>query len=1262
MRHWNLWSNRAFFDEQGQPIYFQAVGINITERKKAEEVIENERAYLSAVLDNIEEAIVICDAEGQISRFNEKARRLHGLPEEPIPPDQWAEHYDLYKEDGITPLPMEEIPLFRALQGERVLNAEIVVAPKYSGPYNLVCSGHALTDSTGYVTGAVIAMHDITEHKRMEQSLRRERDISQRYLDTTQTMMVALDAEGRITMINRAGRELLGYAEKDILGCNWFEIFLPQPEGMEYVYPVFQEMMDGNLKSIEYFENSIICKDGTQRLMGWHNAFLMDDDGQVVGTLSSGEDITERKQTEEALRSSEKNLSQTLHSIGDAVITTDTNGCIVRMNPVAEELTAWSIQEAQGKSLTEVFTIVQAETRQKCENPVEKVLLSGNIQGLANHTVLIAKDGKEYQIADSASPIRNDQGEIAGVVLVFRNVTEEYISRQLTEKRLELVEYATSHSMDDLLTKMLDEVGKFVHSPIGFYHFVHADQRMLTLQQWSTQTLRDFCSVEAKGMHYSIDKAGVWVDCVREKRPVIHNDYASLSHRKGLPEGHPRVTRKLVVPVMRENKIMAILGVGNKPADYTEKDQEIVSFLADITWEIVQQKMDEEKVRDLNLFLDSTLNSLSYHIAVLDEHGDIILVNQSWREFAQENDIPADYVSEGVNYLSVCDQATGEKAEEAEPFAQAIRMVISGERDSFNLEYPCHSQNKLRWFIGRITPFSEFPPRRVLVSHENITQRKQTEQALKQSEKRLADIIEFLPDATLAIDREKRVIIWNRAIEEMTGVPASEMIGKGGHAYTIPFYGKAQPQLMDLVFEDLEEIQALYPTIIRQGNTLLAEVFCNALYNNRGAWIFAKASPLHDAEGNVVGAIEVIRDITDRKQAEQAWLQAKEQAEAANKSKTEFLANMSHEIRTPINGIMGMLQLLQMSNPDAEQNEYLNKALQSTQRLNRLLTDILDLSKIEADKMEIREEEFNLSEIFQSIQDIFKQTVEQNQNTLHIDMDENIPQTMIGDSTRLTQILFNIVGNACKYTHNGQVNVYASLLPQTRPLDNCNLLFCVEDSGKGIPEDKLDRVFESFTQSNDSDSPYTRKYEGAGLGLPLVKRLVHLMHGNASISSQESEGTSIYVSLPFRLPQSQQMPTELQPQEQIFQPRNRHILIVDDDETTQFHIARLLEKEGFKVTVIENGKRAWKEFQEKSFDCILMDIQMPVLDGVEASKQIRSTESNYRVIPIIALTAYAMSGDREKFLEAGIDDYIAKPVDNDELMQVLERNLSGARS
>ncbi len=226
----------------------------------------------------------------------------------------------------------------------------------------------------------------------------------------------------------------------------------------------------------------------------------------------------------------------------------------------------------------------------------------------------------------------------------------------------------------------------------------------------------------------------------------------------------------------------------------------------------------------------------------------------------------------------------------------------------------------------------------------------------------------------------------------------------------------------------------------------------------------------------------------------------------------------------------------------------------------------------------------------------------------------------------------------------------------------CRLLFVVKDNGPGIPEDKIEHIFETFTQANESDSPYTRQYEGAGLGLPLVKRLVCLMGGNACICSQSGQGTTFYVGLPFKVPEAlQQQAGGLQEERNPASAGAAHVLLVDDEQSSQLYIRRLLEKNGYWVTVAENGEEALAKLAQDQYDCVLMDVQMPVLDGVEATKKIRSSNLVFKDSPIIALTAYAMAGDREKFLEAGMDDYLAKPVDKDELLTVLERNLSGSQ-
>jgi len=679
----------------------------------------------SVFLDSVTELMTTLDLELRIQWANLAAgESVHEDPENLV-----GRHcYEVWHGRQT---PCEDCPVQWTIQTGEAHNNE-VVSP--DGRYFFIKSYPLFAPEGGLEAVAELTL-DISESKRTEEKLQKNSDLLAKTQEIAQVGSWELDPVANSLTWSEEAFRIFGLEphESDLAYQDFLDMVHPEDRAM--VDSAYTNSLREERDSYEVDHRIIRADTGEIRYVHEKCSHERDREGNVVRSVGMVQDVTPRKRAEEDLRLSERNLSQILHSIGDAVITTDVTGRIVRMNPVAEELTACGLREAQGKALAEVLRIVESESRQVCEDPVQKVLLSGEIRGLANDTVLLARDGREYQIADSAAPIRNDSGEITGVVLVFRDVSEEYITKRLTEKRLELVEYAASHTLDEFLTRMLDEVGDFVNSPIGFYHFVHPDQKTLTLQQWSTRTLREFCSVESKGMHYAIEQAGVWVDCVRTKKPTIHNDYASLPHKQGLPQGHPQVVRELVAPVLREGTIMAFLGVGNKPAEYTEKDQEIVSFFADVTWEIVQQKQAEEKVRDLNRFLGSTLDSLSYHIAVLNEQGEIVQVNRAWREFAQDNGISAELVSEGVNYLDVCSNATGKGAEWAESFAEGVRMVISGESDSHGLEYPCHSPDEKRWFLARVAPFSDSAPRRVVIGHENITERKLMEQKLSSQAK-----------------------------------------------------------------------------------------------------------------------------------------------------------------------------------------------------------------------------------------------------------------------------------------------------------------------------------------------------------------------------------------------------------------------------------------------------------------------------------------------------------------------------------------------
>ncbi len=403
-------------------------------------------------------------------------------------------------------------------------------------------------------------------------------------------------------------------------------------------------------------------------------------------------------------------------------------------------------------------------------------------------------------------------------------------------------------------------------------------------------------------------------------------------------------------------------------------------------------------------------------------------------------------------------------------------------------------------------------------------------------------------------------------------------------------------------------------------------------------------------------ALRNSRTIERLVESERSANRAAEVADAANKAKSEFLANMSHEIRTPLNGILGMIQLMQTTALDEEQKEYVDMAHKSTKRLNRLLTDILDLSRIEVGQIEIREDVFDPGEVLESIGDIFVHAAQKNNDKIKAVMDENIPERLVGDSTRLTEILFNLVGNACKYTKDGHIGVELTEINNSGE-DISRLLFTVSDNGPGIPDEKISQVFETFTQANNTVSPFARQYEGAGLGLALVKRLVKLMGGNVAIDSEPGKGTTVYVNLPFKICRNDEIRDDRQIESGDEVGPAKRILLVDDDKISSLHGQRVLEKTGYYVEVAENGRDALDKLSRNDFDCVLMDIQMPIIDGVEATKRIRSSTYGFSNVPVIALTAYAMTGDREDFIQAGMNDYISKPIDRKDLVEVLKKNI-----
>ena len=519
----------------------------------------------------------------------------------------------------------------------------------------------------------------------------------------------------------------------------------------------------------------------------------------------------------------------------------------------------------------------------------------------------------------------------------------------------------------------------------------------------------------------------------------------------------------------------------------------------------------------------------------------------------------------------------------------------------------------------------------------DVTERGQVLEAMRQAEERLALAVAGSNEGIWDWDRVADTVYFSPRWKEIIGYADHELSN-----HLDEWSSRIHP-------EDRERVLAVNNEFSTSDDTHFIVEYRLLHKDGTYRWILGRGTCLRDAEGKPYRMAGSHADITERKAMEQDLIKARDEALAANRSKGEFLANMSHEIRTPLNGVLGMLQLLEGLNLSFEQRQYIAMAASSARRLTGLLSDILDLSRIESGRLVMDSRPFSLLELFQTTHGIFSMPTRDKGVRFEISIGPGLPETLVGDELRLRQILFNIVGNAVKFTAEGFVRVDVSSLGQG-PDGRWRLLFCVEDSGPGIDDGIIADVFEPFSQGEED---FVRQHQGAGLGLAIVKRLLLMMDGSLAVDTS-SAGSTICFSMPFAVGEIRVSETEET------YPAGSHslkILLAEDDAISVFAVRRILEKQGHSVTTAGDGLQALEELRREHCDLILMDVQMPNVDGVQATRLIREDESlgGKRKVPIVAMTAYAMSGDREKFLEAGMNDYVAKPVSVHELERVISR-------
>lgn len=544
--------------------------------------------------------------------------------------------------------------------------------------------------------------------------------------------------------------------------------------------------------------------------------------------------------------------------------------------------------------------------------------------------------------------------------------------------------------------------------------------------------------------------------------------------------------------------------------------------------------------------------------------------------------------------------------------------------------------------------------------------RLRTEEALRRSEERFSLAMEASRDGLWDWNTVTDEVYYSPGYASMLGYQLDEM------AADINFWlERVHP-------EDRAAVQRMNEACLDNRRDAVEQEFRMQTRNGRWVWISSRGRVVkRDETGRGLRMVGTHMDITARKLAEQEAVRAKELAETANQAKSQFLANMSHELRTPLNGVVGMLQLLRESALKPEQDEYAFMALGAVQRLHRLLSDILDISRVEAGKLPLVDEVFQVRPALRQVVGLYQPMAAQAGLRLNLHVDPGVPEAMVGDVLRLQQVIGNLLGNAFKFTSTGGISVEVSSLPCGKP--GCHrLLFVVEDSGTGIAEKTLGELFTPFVQGGEG---YQREHQGAGLGLSICRRLVHLMGGEITLESELGSGTTFCFCVALseagervdaprdsilatpKLQETMSVPDEA-PASLIHSASGEEgdvskalrILVVEDDRVSGIALTRQLEKLGHGVTLARDGSQALDALREQRPDLVLMDVQMPVMDGLEATGHLRNDPEFAAVadVPVVALTAYAMESDQERFLAGGMDQCLTKPVNMEKLRGVLD--------
>lgn len=929
----------------------------------------------------------------------------------------------------------------------------------------------------------------------------------------------------------------------------------------------------------------------------------------------------------QSLLVSEEKLSITLSSIGDAVIATDANARISLLNPVAEKMTGWLQAEAIGRPIAEVFIIINKQTRQEATIPVLDALAYGTIQGLANHTVLIARDGSERDIADSCAPIRDSSKLVIGAVLVFRDVTEEYAIKQALHDSATFVQTVLNTTTDGIVC-------------------LHANSSIIEKVNPATEHMFGYSEQEIHGQ-----KLNFLVPELSDEQKS-----GSLDYYKASDESRASGLGREVQGRRKDGSLF--------PMEIAVSEMHLNGelYFTSILRDISVRKQVEDALLKAGALQRAIFNSANFSSIATDAKGVIQIFNVGAERMlgysapeVMNTLTPAD-ISDPDEVIARAEALSHELGTPIQPGFEALAFKASrGIEDIYELTYIRKDGTRFPALVS-VTALRD--------AHENIigylligtdnTARKQVEAEQKKLDQRLRDqqfytrsLIEANVDALMATDPFGIITDVNKQMERLTGCTRDELIGAPFKNY----------------FTDPERAEAGIKLVLSKNKVTNYELTAFARNGNETV-VSYNATTFYDRDRNLQGVFAAARDISERILLDNALQEnnieletARLVAEKANLAKSDFLSSMSHELRSPLNAILGFAQLMDTSTPapSTAQKSSIKQILQAGWYLLELINEVLDLALIESGKLSLSLEPISLGEVLNLCEAMIEPLAEKSGIGIVFSKLDNT-YFVNADRTRIKQVIINLLSNAIKYNRvGGSVEITAKTISDSR------IRISVEDTGQGLSADKLSQLFQPFNRLGQE----TGLEEGTGIGLVVSKRLVELMDGEIGAQSTVGVGSVFWIELNL----TDEPAFEAQSFEHAFVKRTAlnqdgqsTLLYVEDNPANLMLVEKLLERRpDINMLSANNGTNGIEMARLLLPEVILMDINLPGISGIEAM-QILTADPQTAHIPVIALSANAMPRDIEKGLEAGFFRYLTKPIKVNELIDTIDMVLAHAKS